>query len=153
MTKSFPFGTSNVKLHSITTFNPFWLKHIFNASCAIEVFFNFELFFNRTYPHEAFLKTCRGRLWNRGASMWNMFDNLLYNILTIQESSTLVSDRNLLNHWKSSTFLNMTKSYIQSSNIFFRPSFLWCEQDCGWLMARLKDHRGLLTWKPVNQDW
>ena len=153
MTKSFPFGTSNVKLHSITTFNPFWLKHIFNASCAIDVFFNFELFFNRTYPHEAFLKTCRGRSWNRFASMWNMFDNLLYNILTIQESSTLVSDRNLLNHWKSSTFLNMTKSYIQSSNIFFRPSFLWCEQDCGWLMARLKDHRGLLTWKPVNQDW
>ena len=33
-----------------------------------------------------------------------MFDNLLYNILTIQESSTWVWDRNLLNHWKRAFF-------------------------------------------------
>ena len=61
-------------------------------------------FFQPYTPSQSFLKTCRGRSWNRFASVWNMFDNLLYNILTIQESSTWVWDRNLLNHWKRAFF-------------------------------------------------
>ena len=148
---------------------PFWLKHILNASIFSDVFLNFEVFFFQPYtPSQSFLKTCRGRSWNRFASVWNMFDNLLYNLLYNTHYNTIQKVQLgfgieicwITEKGRSFQFIlqHIVVKYDKKlhsilKQVYFGKVFLWCEQDCGWLMARLKDHRGLLTWKPVNQDW
>ena len=142
---------------------PFWLKHILNASIFSDVFLNFEaFFFNRTHPHKAFLKhvgegreiglpPCEICLITYCTTYWQYKKVQLgfgIEICWITEKGR--SFQFILQHI---VVKNDKKLHSILKQVYFGKVFLWCEQDCGWLMARLKDHRGLLTWKPVNQDW